>query len=68
MYGKELVVVYVDFSVRVDVLISVIVAKLVVVRVWSTVMVVGLTFVVCKSSQQHVSSKFCKSLLDGTTG
>lgn len=39
-------VVYVEVSVRVDTLVTVSVTKLVVVRVWSRVIVVGLTFVV----------------------
>lgn len=41
MYGTELMVVYVDVSVRVVVAVSVIVSELVVVRVWSMVIVVG---------------------------
>lgn len=51
MYGTELVVVYVDFSVRVDVLISVIVVGFTVVRVWSMVIVVGWVYVVLDPSQ-----------------
>lgn len=55
-------VVYVELSVRVDTLVTVDVSKLIVVRVWSTVIVVGLTFVVFKSSQQYIPSKSCKRL------
>lgn len=51
MYETVLVVVYVELSVKVDTLVTVFVTKLVVVRVWSMVIVVGLTFVVFKSSQ-----------------
>lgn len=51
MYETVLVVVYVELSVKVDTLVTVSVTKLVVVRVWSTVIVVGLTLVVFKSSQ-----------------
>lgn len=47
----ELTVVYVVVSVNVDTLITVSVTKLVVMEVWSMVIVVGLTFVVFKSSQ-----------------
>lgn len=62
MYGTELMVVYVELSVKVDTLITVSVTKLVVVRVWSTVIVVGLTFVVFKSSQQYIPSGSWKRL------
>lgn len=62
VYGTELMVVYVELSVKVDTLITVSVTKLVVVRVWSTVIVVGLTFVVFKSSQQYISSGSWKML------
>ena len=41
---------YVVLSVRVDTLVSVVVAKLVVVRVWLTVIVVGLVLTVLKLS------------------
>lgn len=58
----ELMVVYVEISVRVETLVSVIVSKLVVVSVWSMVIVVGLTFVVFKSSQQYIPSGSWKKL------
>lgn len=60
--GTELMVVYVEISVRVETLVSVIVSKLVVVSVWSMVIVVGLSFVVFKSSQQYIPSGSWKRL------
>lgn len=60
MYGTELVVMYVDVSVRVDTLVNVVVSQSVVVNVWSIVLVVGLILVVCRSSQQYVTSKGLK--------
>lgn len=57
MYVMELMVMYVDVSVRVDTLVTVAVSQSVVMDVWSIVLVVGLILVVFKLSQQYVTSK-----------